>query len=182
MMVIAYTRAADAESRKRFEGRVKAFAPTATIETFSDGLSGTVGFVCALRRVPIADFFVVDSLADLGRDVNELLDNLNLFASEKPQLYVIDGGFRIDARLTAFASALRSALAVHGERNRAIGVATARATGATIGRPKKFELDDVRRAAESCRNEEGTVSVRKLARALGCGVATASRYSKEITK
>jgi len=195
MRVIAYTRLADDRDRARFRKRVEPLvlaklAKSASseqdarilgaIEFFDDGLSGTVGFVSALRKTPNADLFIVDSLADLGRDAHELLDNLNLFASEKPQLYVVDGGIRFDARLAAFASALRSALAVHGERNRAIGVARARATGALVGRPKKFGLDDVRRAAENCRNKDGAISVRKLAREIGCGVATASRYLKEL--
>lgn len=195
MRVIAYTRIVDDRDRERFRRRVEPLvlarlAKSASteqdarllgaIEFFDDGLSGIIGFVSALRKTPNSDFFIVDSLADLGRDVNELLDNINVFASGRPQLYVIDGGFAIDAKLSAFALALRSALAIHGERNRAIGVATARATGATIGRPKKFVLDDVRRAAEDCRNKDGVVSVRKLARSIGCGVATASRYLKQL--
>jgi len=178
--VVAYIRSESAEETASFEDSVRTMWHNkgAEIKFYHEGLSGSRW----LRRVLAekADAIVVHRLADLGRDMHGLL---SLLAEHDADIFVVSTRFiQSGAERKVFARELMDAERRYTDIKRKVGMAAAKAMGASMGRPAIFTLSKGREAIQSFLNaSEGRLpSARKLAERLGCGKTRASQLLAEF--
>jgi DNA invertase Pin-like site-specific DNA recombinase len=153
-----------------------------------DGQSGQRGLQHTLKGLKSGDRLLIRHLSDLGRDLHELVRNAHELLVDRrvdvtvtsTRLDLSPGAEEPDTRVL---SALFDAHNRYVQENRRRGIETARAGGATIGRPPRADLtpDRVRKAiGDLIDATTGRLpTVRKLAEALSCGTFKAGQLLKQ---
>lgn len=199
MRVYGYTRCEDqsAASKARKDMRGWCHERKTDLIAFSwDGKSGQRGIRSAMRSLGHGDgecdTLLVRDIADIGRDLVSLVKILQALLTLRVGVEVVTGEFSLMAGdqttgATRLAIALFKAHTRYVSEARRHGIETARANGATIGRPRGITLEDVQEDLRRLMNaNKGEMpSVRKVATALTaagkkCSTGTAAKLIRQF--
>lgn len=189
MKAIAYTRSPDQDARNQFQDGIAEMFSDMDRDYEFDGLAGQRGLDATLKNagMPGVSVVAVHHFSDLGRDINSAIRNATHLLFEcSVEIYIFTDGLRIvpnkGNHLAHLILKLNEALSYYATTNRAIGVATAKAAGAQIGRPTTFTYagaPEVITRLMDAKNGE-LPSVRDLAKAVGCGRTLAGKFLKQF--
>lgn len=195
MKFAGYKRAESEEAAKKSSATLRFWAKEQNHELAFFAWDLTMGKV-GLRRVLSAaesgkvQGIVVEEIKDLGRDIVSLVKTLDgllnkgisvvatesRLSIETPEF--VGDSYNAESRIVR---ALNTAHNAYTTDNRKIGVAAARASGATMGRPRGLTLEDVHQVIENLMNAKAGVlpTTRELAEETCCSVGKSQQLLKQ---
>lgn len=193
MNVIGYTRTEnEALAKEICEGmeRLCGLRRDTFVAFHWDALSGQRGLTQALRKLEKNDgsdkMIMVDSLADLSRDLPNLVKQIERLLEKGISVEAMKTRLQFDPHDAGrpepkVIAALAHAHHRYVSENRRRGVASAKAAGASPGRPVTLTLDDVRKTIKRLTDSNAgeLPSARDLAKEAECGKTKAAQLLNE---
>ncbi len=186
MRTLIYTRA---ETNTEADRRHVAMAKWAGTEGHDvadmawDALAGKRGLARILSRAKTGDLILVWTIADLSRhELRALVKQIQEFCATGIciRAHSTDLWIRPDTAECKAIEALAKAHHDYVSDNTKRGMEAARASGATIGRPKQFIYDERCRYVIDQMSEDGNPpSTRTLAKRIGCGTTKAAELIQQ---